>query len=250
MWDLPHSCVWHASFICVTCLTYTWNVRHSHVWHASIICVKRLIHMCDTDPSCVTTLSHLRRLTAPALCNTLQYTAAHCSSLRHTASQCITLQLTWDGSQHRNTATHCNTPQHTATHCNTLQHTLTYLRRLTASSLKAVSSVPVYETSHNHMRHDSFIGDMTRSYETWIVHMRHDSSMWHQRRFHQLLYTLTHMSKFTYMNLRVGVMGFPTQLRHIANLSESCLKSKGVMSRITFRTIRTLQNTATHYTPH
>jgi len=181
MWDLPHSCVWHASFICVTCLTSTCDVRHSYVWHASIICVKRLIRMCDTDPSCVTTLSHLRRLTAPALCNTLQYTAAHCSSLRHTASHCITLQLTWDGSQHRNTATHCNTLQHTVTHCSTLWLTATHFDLLeTAHSIELKSCfissclwniTQSYETWFVHRRHDSFIWDMTRPYETWLVHV-------------------------------------------------------------------------------
>ena len=35
-----------------------------------------------------------------------------------------------------------------------------------------------YETWLIHMRHDSFIWDTTHSYETWLIHMRHDSFIW------------------------------------------------------------------------
>jgi len=45
--DMPHSYVWHASFICVTCLIHTCDMPHSYVWHASFIYVTWLIHMCD-----------------------------------------------------------------------------------------------------------------------------------------------------------------------------------------------------------
>ena len=43
-----------------------------------------------------------------------------------------------------------------------------------------------YETWLIHMRHDSFIWDMTHSYETWLSHMRHDS----------LIYRFTSLSQF------------------------------------------------------
>jgi len=88
MCDMPHSYVWRASFICVTCLIhmcgvyifhtyilqhvtrhihyayewgtshiYIWDMTHSYVfiyvWHASFICVTCLIHMCDVPDSYV-----------------------------------------------------------------------------------------------------------------------------------------------------------------------------------------------------
>ena len=34
MCDTPHSYVWHASFIRVTCLIHTCDMPHSYVWHA------------------------------------------------------------------------------------------------------------------------------------------------------------------------------------------------------------------------
>jgi len=184
---MPHSYVWHASLLRVTFVIHMYDMPQSYVWNASFVCVTLTLHaslLCLTWEGS----QHQHWVTH---CNTLQHTAAHCDILHHTALLCNSLETAHSIETLQHTATHCNTLWHTAAHFDSLQHTLTYLRRLTASSLKAVSSVPVYETSHNHMRHDSFIGDMTRSYETWLVHMRHDSSMWHQRRFHQLLYMLT-----------------------------------------------------------
>ena len=35
----------------------------------------------------------------------------------------------------------------------------------------------IHETRLIHMRHDSFIWDVTHSYETWLIHMRHDLSI-------------------------------------------------------------------------
>jgi len=51
MCDMPHSYVWHGSFICVTCLIHTCDMAHSYVWHGSFICVTWLIHTCDVIQS-------------------------------------------------------------------------------------------------------------------------------------------------------------------------------------------------------
>ena len=66
MCDMPHSYVWHAWFICVTCLIR--DMPHTHVWYFWFICVISLIHMCDISGSyvwlasftCVTCLIHMR----------------------------------------------------------------------------------------------------------------------------------------------------------------------------------------------
>jgi len=65
MCDMPHSYVWHASFICVTCLihmcymthglveachTHKWGVSHTWMRHVNEAC---LIHVCDTPHLCV-----------------------------------------------------------------------------------------------------------------------------------------------------------------------------------------------------
>jgi len=63
---MPHSYVWHDSFICVTCLNHTYAMAHSYVRHDSFICVTWLIHMRDMPHSykwhdsfiCVTCLNH------------------------------------------------------------------------------------------------------------------------------------------------------------------------------------------------
>jgi len=91
--DMTHSDIWHASFICMTCLRtqrrLTWPIHmcdmpHSYVWHASFICVTCLIHMCDMPQSyvwhasgrngvshspfiCVTCLIHMCDMTHPYL---------------------------------------------------------------------------------------------------------------------------------------------------------------------------------------
>jgi len=51
MCDMPHSYVWHASFICVTWLIYVCDMPHSYVWHAPFICVMLLTHMRDGTQS-------------------------------------------------------------------------------------------------------------------------------------------------------------------------------------------------------
>jgi len=73
------------------------------------------------------------RVSASALCNTLQYFATNCNTLQHTATHCRAMLvgassrcmtcIVWLHITRQNTATHCNILQHTATHCNLLQHT-------------------------------------------------------------------------------------------------------------------------------
>jgi len=142
--DVTHSYVWHASFICVTCLIHMCDMPHSYVWHASFIRVTCLIHMYSLAliirhfSHVGHTALHCNTLQHTALhCNTLHYTALHritlyysalhCNTLQHTALHCNTLHYTAShcnlNSTLQRTATHCNTLQHTATHCNTLQHT-------------------------------------------------------------------------------------------------------------------------------
>jgi len=43
---VPHSIVWHDSFIYVTRLLHMCETTHLYVWHDSFICVTWLIHMC------------------------------------------------------------------------------------------------------------------------------------------------------------------------------------------------------------
>jgi len=52
-WDMTHSYVWHASFICVTWLIHMCDLTDSYVWHDSFMRVTWLIHMCDTTHSYV-----------------------------------------------------------------------------------------------------------------------------------------------------------------------------------------------------
>jgi len=83
-------------------------MNHSCGWHASFMCVTCLIHACA---------QHALFVPLPVThCNTLQHTATHCNTLQHTATHCNTLQ---------HTATHYNTLQHTAPHCNTLDTRVT-----------------------------------------------------------------------------------------------------------------------------
>ena len=66
---LPHSCVWHDSFICVPELFHTHDMTHSYVWRDSFICVKWLIHVwhdsfiCDMTHSYATWLIHMCDMT-------------------------------------------------------------------------------------------------------------------------------------------------------------------------------------------
>jgi len=58
---MPQSCVWHDSFVCVTCLSHVCDMTHSYVWHASVMCVTWLIIAIhrealdagDMTPACV-----------------------------------------------------------------------------------------------------------------------------------------------------------------------------------------------------
>jgi len=46
MCEMTPSCVWHASFICVTWLLHMCDMTHSYVWHDSCVRVTCLIHKC------------------------------------------------------------------------------------------------------------------------------------------------------------------------------------------------------------
>jgi len=56
MYAMPHSYMWHASFIHVTWLIHTCDMTHSYMWHASLIYVIWLIDMtkCHKTHSYVT----------------------------------------------------------------------------------------------------------------------------------------------------------------------------------------------------
>jgi len=51
--DMTHVCVWHHSFICLTCLINVCDMIDSSVWRVSFMCVTWLIHKCDVSHSCV-----------------------------------------------------------------------------------------------------------------------------------------------------------------------------------------------------
>ena len=53
MCDMTHSCVSYEAFICETWLIYVCDMNHAYVWHDSFICVTWLIHTCDTAHSYV-----------------------------------------------------------------------------------------------------------------------------------------------------------------------------------------------------
>jgi len=125
--DMPHSYVWHASFICVTCLIHMCDMPHSYVWHALFICVTCLIHMCDMPHSyvwhegctcvwhassiCVTCLIHMCDCSRVKRQNQMDSYIFICVPYRHNPAP--------PTNQSHMCNTYCNT------HCNTLQHAAT-----------------------------------------------------------------------------------------------------------------------------
>jgi len=53
MCDVTPLCVWHESFMCVTCLIHVCDMTPLCVWHDSFMCVTWLIHVCDMTHSYV-----------------------------------------------------------------------------------------------------------------------------------------------------------------------------------------------------
>ena len=70
-YDMTHPYVWHASFLCVTCLIHMCDMTHPYVWHDSFTCVTWHIDMCDMNrPNvwhdsiiCVTWIIHMCDMT-------------------------------------------------------------------------------------------------------------------------------------------------------------------------------------------
>jgi len=70
--DTSHSCVWHVSFTCVTCLIHVFEMSHLCGWHVSFMSVTCLLHVCDmtclihvwhVSFMCVTCLIHVCDMT-------------------------------------------------------------------------------------------------------------------------------------------------------------------------------------------
>jgi len=97
---MPHSHIWHGTFICVTRLSYLREMSHLHVWHDSfmrtpyleictisrdmvwhdsVTCVKWVIYMCDMTRSCD---RHISRYGAQQRANLLTPTNASCHAYR------------------------------------------------------------------------------------------------------------------------------------------------------------------------
>jgi len=53
IYDMTSSCASHAAFTSMTWLLPMCHMPHSYVWHDSFLCVACLIHMCDMTPSYV-----------------------------------------------------------------------------------------------------------------------------------------------------------------------------------------------------
>jgi len=77
------------------------------------------------------------------------------------------------------------------------------------------------ETWLIHMRHDSFIGDMTHSYETWLIHMRHDSFIWYMTHSYEtwLIFIWVRHQSFMCVQVHVSVI----TLAYVWDVTQFCV---------------------------
>ena len=110
-----------------------------------------------------------------------------------------------------------------------LQHD-SFMRVRQDAFLRETSFVLVWDMTH--VRHDSFMWDMTHSCEIWLIHVRHDSFIWDMTHSCETWLIYMRHDSFIYNDVSHFNESCHIWRSYVIRMNESCHTYEWVMSHI------------------